>query len=254
MVVGATTLALGAGFLAGYYFAKHSLENKIQAEAEERITQEVEAARRYVIQREDKPKTPAEAVEALIPEAADALRLYREGKKEEPPPSKEPATPDETKDMVDSEGGIAFQQTRYHKMGADIPNKEIPPERRNNIWDTAKSEPGVEFDYVDEVNARTDDAPYIISHEEFLENKPENRQVNLTYFEGDDILIDWEDEIVNDVNSWVGKQNLRFGHRSEDNNLVYIRNPVINFDFQIARSTGSYRSEVAGFDQEVGKQ
>lgn len=249
VVVGATTLALGAGFLAGYYFAKHNLEAKINEAAEKEIAEQVDAARKYitVIKREEEiqPETPTEAIERLIPDAANALAAYQ-GKSR-------PASQDETDSMVDSEGGLTVQQTRYHRLGSESPNGHTPVNRKNNIWDDAKPHEDVDFDYTEEVRARTEDAPYIISKEEFLENVPDFTQFGLTYFAEDKIMIDEDDDIVVDPDAWVGMHNLRFGHRSEDNRIVYIRNPVFNHDFQVALSDGSYRAEVAGFDPEVGK-
>jgi hypothetical protein len=253
VAVGASTLALGAGFLAGYYFAKHRLEESIYAEAEQQIEEQVEAAQRYikVVRIDAKPATPSEALEDLIPEAADALEQYVDEDtekilsmyqgKEDPPEGNESAT-------HSKEEPVAYQRARFLRID-EKGGAVTPLDRQNNIWDDAKPEEGVDFEYKEEVAARTDHAPYIVSLDEFNENPDEYVQIKLTYFAGDGILVDEDDDIVKDPNKWVGVQNLRFGHRSGDNRTVYIRNPLLDHDFAVVLSDGHYAVEVAGLDQ-----
>jgi hypothetical protein len=47
----------------------------------------------------------------------------------------------------------------------------------------------------------------------------------------------------------IGDYNIiRIGHRSNDPNVLYVRNHVLGTDFEVCRSTGSYKREVAGLD------
>jgi hypothetical protein len=62
-------------------------------------------------------------------------------------------------------------------------------------------------------------------------------------------LTDEVDTIVPDVDATVGVENmLRFGHGSGDPNVVYIRNPKLEADFEVTRSAGKYAKEVLGYD------
>src|SRR5690349_5668170 len=103
------------------------------------------------------------------------------------------------------------------------------------------------FDYEEEKRLRTNDRPYVITHDEFMINENDNQQISLTYFQGDGILVDDKDEVIENENDTVGDANLlRFGHGSKDNNIVYIHNPLLDVDFEIARHTGTYTEQVAG--------
>jgi hypothetical protein len=83
-----------------------------------------------------------------------------------------------------------------------------------------------------------------------MENEPDHIQHTLTYFEGDDVLTDEEDQPINETDDTVGNANLlKFGHGSKDNNIVYVRNEKLDLDFEITRSKGSYIKEVLGFIQ-----
>lgn len=100
-----------------------------------------------------------------------------------------------------------------------------------------------------EVRDRSEDFPYIISKEEFFENVPEHEQDTLTYYEGDGVLAETDDSVVlaDDIDWMIGNYNLpRFGHRSDDPNVLYVRNHVKGMDFEIVRHTGKYAVVVAG--------
>ncbi len=75
-----------------------------------------------------------------------------------------------------------------------------------------------------------------------------NEQVSLTYFDGDDVLVDDRDQPVPDPDDSIGEDHLgRFGVGSKDNNIVYVRNDRLELDFEILRSNGKYAQEVLGF-------
>jgi hypothetical protein len=53
---------------------------------------------------------------------------------------------------------------------------------------------------------------------------------------------------IPDVNATVGDGNLdRFGHRSKDPRVVYIRNEKLGIEYEVCKSDGSYAEEVGGF-------
>lgn len=90
--------------------------------------------------------------------------------------------------------------------------------------------------------------PYVISHDEFMSNDDEYEQVQVTYWEGDDVMADDRSQPIPDVESLVGEENLvRFGLQSKDRNIVYVRNEEREMDFEIVRSTGKFAQEVFGF-------
>lgn len=100
----------------------------------------------------------------------------------------------------------------------------------------------------EEIANRPDDAPYIITNEEYFVNEDNHEQTSVTYFEGDDVLSDGRDQPISDVDGIIGENNLKFGHGSQDKNIVYIRNGLLEMDFEVIRSTGKFTTEVLGLD------
>lgn len=103
------------------------------------------------------------------------------------------------------------------------------------------------FDYEAEVAQRSETEPYIISKDEYNQGEKDYDQVELTFYEGDDVLADDKNKHIPDVDDVVGNLNMhRFGHGSGDNNVVYIRNDRLEQDYVVLRSMGEYSSEVLG--------
>lgn len=121
-------------------------------------------------------------------------------------------------------------------------------EESKNIFEN-----GVEndFNHEKEEQRRTErpNDPYIITADEFSEGDRDYHQVSLTYYEGDEVLCDDQDQIVTESDKTVGDENLgNFGYGSNDPNVVYIRNERLSIDIEILRSDGKYAKEVLGFD------
>ncbi len=98
-----------------------------------------------------------------------------------------------------------------------------------------------------EIVEKDPDRPYIITEKMFLENDVDYSQVSVTYFEEDDVLVDEKDQPIDAAEDLINSNNLRFGHLSNDINIVYVRNESKALDFEVARSRGSYSKEVLGF-------
>lgn len=132
----------------------------------------------------------------------------------------------------------------FEEVAGKYTEEEMPED--HNIFEGGEIEVD-EVEIENEIAARSPETPYIISQEEFFTNDPEHNQVSLTYYEGDQILGDERDEPVTDIELYVGTENLkRFGHRSKDRNILYIRNEKLDLDLEIARSRGQFREEVLG--------
>lgn len=113
----------------------------------------------------------------------------------------------------------------------------------NLNWDST------ELNYEEEKKNRSDDAPYVISKDEFDYDKPEYGKIDLEYYQMEQVLLDDRTEPMTDVDDIVGEANLkRFGHGSGDRRLVYIRNEELETDFEIRMMMGSYAVDVLGLD------
>ena len=82
------------------------------------------------------------------------------------------------------------------------------------------------------------DGPFVISPDEFGED-PNYQTVSLTLYE-DGVLTDDYDDIVVDVDDWVGEDSLtHFGEYEADS--VFVRNESMQTDFEILRDLRTYR-------------
>lgn len=107
-----------------------------------------------------------------------------------------------------------------------------------------------DFDYEKELAERKLNPliPYVITHDEYYHGERDFEQVSLTYYDGDGVLSDDRDQVVDDVDKVVGLRNiLKFGYGSNDRNVVYIRNENLAIDIEVLRSDGKYSREVLGF-------
>ena len=80
--------------------------------------------------------------------------------------------------------------------------------------------------------------PYVISPYDFGD-LDEYAQIELTYYEGDDILEDDEYNIITDRDELIGPKALfTFGEYEDD--AVFVRNERLRTDFQILKDYRSY--------------
>lgn len=81
------------------------------------------------------------------------------------------------------------------------------------------------------------DGPFVISPDEFGED-PNYQTVSLTLY-ADGVLTDDYDDIVVDVDDWVGEDSLtHFGEYEDDS--VFVRNDSMQTDFEILRDLRTY--------------
>lgn len=105
-----------------------------------------------------------------------------------------------------------------------------------------------EWDWEAETAQRGEDAPYVIHIDEFRTDEMNYHQHTLTYYEGDDILADEKDVPIYNYSDLVG--DLKFGHGSEDRNIVYVRNDKYGAEYEVILHRGSYEVEVRGMQIE----
>ena len=124
------------------------------------------------------------------------------------------------------------------------PDKVNPkPETK---WKSIKEE----LEEVDDMQSRTFEEPFVISYDEFSDENTEFDKITLRYYEGDDTLVDDREEPIDNVRQTIGPDALnRFGYKSHDKNIVYVRNERISSDFEIIRDRSDYNETVAGFEK-----
>ena len=143
--------------------------------------------------------------------------------------------------------------TEAEQQAIDEVNAQFPAEEEEEsivVEETTQVnvfEASEEWNYKYEIAHRTKHVPYIIHVDEFRENAPEHDQTTYTYYEVDDVMSDSRDTTVDDMDAVIGLGNLgRWGHGSQDPNIVYVRNEELGLDVEIVRDPGSYSDTVHG--------
>jgi hypothetical protein len=236
LVVGVATIAAAAGFVSGYLYAQNRLGEKF----DQRLAEEIASAQKvYKVVRSQQFATPEEAAMYYADQEAQKAVQEYQGVKPKP----------EVVSSMDREPPAVYERARRWTPGVSA--GEVPQDRRNNIFDDAKPDT-VDFDYAEEERNRTEEAPYIIAKHEYDENDEHFNQVTLTYYEGDGVLADERDDKIDDIDTMVGNDNIpRFGHRSDDDNVVYVRNHQFSLDMEIVRDQRKYAEVVLGFVPEA---
>lgn len=101
-----------------------------------------------------------------------------------------------------------------------------------------------DWDYEAEKRKRNTNEPYVIHRDEFWNDEQGYTQTTLTYYAGDDIMVDEEDAPVYNYQQVTGP--LLFGHGSEDQNVFHVRNDKRRAEYEIIRDDGLYSVEVLG--------
>lgn len=138
----------------------------------------------------------------------------------------------------------------YEEEQDDVPPKDVVVEE--SVFGETPGSDLDDFDVEAEAENRDPEIPYVIHHDEYMENAHEFIQQTLTWYETDSVLADESDIPIEEIESHVGVDNLeKFGHGSQDRNVVYVRNERTEQDFEIIRSPGSFAKEVLGFDDSL---
>lgn len=234
------------GFILGYRFNRE----KIRAEAFKKSEEEVEKIResyrvRYeaavkpnledVIEQKGYPvQTKKPTTQELIEERGYSVGITEAEIREKLRPLKPPVpiTEDELRER---------------------PLRERPPEdpqKRVFRSELAEKDKMDGWSYSQEMMRRSSDRPHIIHQDEFANNDGDYQQVTYVYYAGDDVLVDEQDNsVITNRDELIGPNVLtRFGHGTDDYNILYVRNPVLELEFEICRSLGSYEEEVLGLD------
>lgn len=190
------------------------MRRKYVSTLDEMVRTEVENTERFLVSlAEPKTKTPQEMAMDLGVEIEDNVNIekFRENLK-----NLKYETEDESGDKIEVAQNVWTDMKDY-------------------TWDAAAEEA-----------LRSPDNPYILEHDEFYES--ENQMVQLTWYEGDEVLADEQGKFINDVDNVVGEDNLlRFGHGSRDPNILYIRNEKMEVDFEVVKNEGKFTEQVYGF-------
>lgn len=236
----------------------HSIRESYRKAAEARMKPDLDELREYAakdvlmtaelfqdIQVQEKSE------DELREDAIEAAQKYTDAvvgetfEKEEVRRHSEAGSVEDIDDDIDEEARLLenSREARIAAGAAMVHNVFTDPRSKHPLGD-ASSEP-------EEDKTK----PYVIAVEEFLDNDPPYDKITITYFEGDDTLIDDREQIIDDVEGTIGRDKLdRFGDRSQDDTIVYVRNDNRAADFEVIKDDGYYSVTVLGMSLDEVEQ
>jgi hypothetical protein len=118
-----------------------------------------------------------------------------------------------------------------------VPVQEPPvvPQKHVDVWN-----------HKEELASRDPEEPYIIHQTEFKNSETGYTQVTFTYWTVDDVLSDAENKPLHEMDGLVGADNLKWGHGSDDIDVVFVRNDELELEMEICRVYRSFGEEVMG--------
>lgn len=144
----------------------------------------------------------------------------------------------------------------YQRISASYSEESEMPEDEDVVEATELTEAFRVFsgnsegwDYTIEMALRTPDAPYVVHRDEYFSDTNGLECISLTYYEGDNILVTDDNRPIDNYLDVVGE--LKFGHGSNDPNVVYIRNEKRNGQYEVLRHPGHFAVEVMGYEVEA---
>jgi hypothetical protein len=150
--------------------------------------------------------------------------------------------------IIDSNDYVEKSSLHVNEVLIPILDEEPQPEVVvHNVF--AENNDGWNYDF--ELIKRTPFSPYVIHKDEFFGEEADYddyTQLSLTYFEGDNILVDDNDVPIYNHESIVG--SLRFGHGSGDPKVFYARNEKNKAEYEIVHNAGLYSVEILGLEIE----
>lgn len=180
----------------------------------------------YWGQKYNKEKLRAEAFKQSEEEVAKIREVYQQkALVAEPKPS--------TEELVEELG--------YERpLPAPVPLHDVA---------VTKKDPNDGWDWDKEHRTRTEGEPYIIHQDEYSRNETDYDQVVYTYYEGDDVLVEVATEQpLPHADLIVGEHNLKFGHGTDDEDVVFVRNDARELEMEICRDPGRYDEKILGLD------
>lgn len=199
------------GTVLGFYFGYRFNREKIRAEAFAQSEQEVEKIREVYLQKAVAAE-PKPTVEEVMEQRGYSTIIV------EPDRPLKPPVPVSAPPVVTYEGGKS----------------------KDANWN-----------YPMELARRSPEQPYIIHQDEFMNNESGYIHTNYSFYAGDGMLIDTDGDPVPNGDEVVGQGNLKFGHGTDDIDVVFVRNDKLGLEMEICRLPQSYEEEVLGLENNV---
>lgn len=217
--------------------------DRVAKQFEERINKELEDTRKFFAALQEKP-----ALDELVP--VETLEVEKD-----PEPEVQVVDP---RPPLGNSGGNGGALVAYNRLagnydgGADHTPGEIEEDQKQapTVRSIFREVPVTDHLPQEMIDVRDEATPYIITAEEYSEG--ESNGETFTYYAGDSVLADENQDPVDDIRGTVGAEALdHFGLGSGDSRIVYVRNERIGIDFEIILHDGSYGEVVHGIPPTV---
>lgn len=119
-----------------------------------------------------------------------------------------------------------------------------------SIFDT----PHGTWSYEEEEKKRGNRDPYVIHQDEYMADDSGCRQAALMYYAGDNVVVDDDNKPVSNYQELVGDlegDDAPWGHGSRNEDMVYVRNPRIECEYEIVRTYEAFALAVQGFEADA---
>jgi hypothetical protein len=214
---GGIFIGLGVGFFLGYRFNKEKIKAEAFKNSEEEISKLREVYEQRALVAKEKP-----SVQEIVEERGYSTKV-------EEPPRPLPAP-------------VPVQVFVNPAKVNEPPTVSYEAKQRTGS--------GSEWDYAAELAQRSAEQPYIVHQDEFKQADNGYHQVTYTYYDADSVLCDENDRPLPHPDLVVGEENLKFGHGSDDEDVVFVRNDRLELQMEICRSPASYEEDVLGVDRD----
>jgi hypothetical protein len=202
---------LAVGTAVGFYFGYKWNKEKIKAEVFAESEKEVEKIRE-LYQQKTIAAEPKPSVEEVMEERGYST-----------------ATPPRP---------LAAPVPVYEPPAPGTSNDERRELQKNDGWD-----------YPEEIQNRSEDRPYVIHQDEFKLGESGYDQTTYTWYAVDEVMVEeGSRDPLSNVDFSVGLDNLKFGHGTDDIDVVFVRNDKLELEMEICRLHQSYEEEVVGLD------
>ena len=125
--------------------------------------------------------------------------------------------------------------------GVVEPTPLVEPKEEKVVWN-----------YEKEIEGRVKGEPYVIHQDEFVHDENGYNHVVYTYYAGDDVMVDEENgHPLPHADIVVGLNNLQFGHGTDDDDVVFVRNERLEIEMEICRTQDSYEEKILGLENTV---
>lgn len=213
--VGGIVVGVAVGFYYGYRFTRDRIKAEEFKRSEEEIEKIREMYRTKAAAKTTPGPTPKPSTDQIVEEQGYSKKVTEQERPLRPPvPVNDPT--------------VVFP--RPH------PDVSVTPTLPNWNWP-------------EELQNRDPNFPYVIHQNEYGEkNKEGYSQTTYTYYALDDVLCDADDHPLPHADLIVGQDNLKFGHGTDDVDVVFVRNEKLELDMEICRINESYEEAVLGHD------